>query len=127
MLSETSEGTTTTSRGPIVWLVNEGGHDYTKLERFGRIMPLTTGSVNPFAMDRQALTMSHRLQMAEGFDYLAISGLQILNAVALALWLQKFPTANLLQWSNQRGEYSIVKIHRHVLDRLMNQPIKPAD
>lgn len=113
---------------PIVWLVNLGGHDYSSLETFGRIMPLTTGNVSPFGMDRQVVLIAPRLRMAKAEDYIAISGLQVLNALVLAMWFQKFEKAQLLQWSNKHGGYSTIYLSRSVLQSAMTgELLSPAD
>jgi hypothetical protein len=68
-------------------------------------MPLTTGNINPFRVDRQIYLVGQQLQHAEAGDYLLISGLPILNAVALSLWLERFGKANILQWSTNNEDY----------------------
>jgi hypothetical protein len=101
----------------VVWLVNKGGHDYTKLERFGRIIPLTTGVANPFNPDRLMLNLGHLLKMASADDYLAISGLPLLNALALTMWLRKFPTAHVLQHSVRENDYIYLRIELAAVDQ----------
>lgn len=108
----------TKSRAPVVWIANEGGHDYKDAERFGRLMPITTGSVNPFNPDRLMVMVSHRLRVAAKEDFLAISGSPMLNAVALAMWLRRFGVCNVLLWSHRDKEYKHLTIQADSLERL---------
>lgn len=106
------------TRAPVVWIANEGGHDYKDAERFGRLMPITTGSVNPFNPDRLMVMVSHRLRVAAKEDFLAISGSPMLNAVALAMWLRRFGMCNVLLWSHRDKEYKHLTIQGDSLERL---------
>lgn len=126
MQSETSS-TSSVSRRPIVWLVNQGGHDYRKAARYGRVLPLTTANVNPFAVDRLLVNLSQRLSMAQEQDYLVISGLALLNALVLAIWLAKFPKANILQWSVNGSNYVKLVISAENVRRHANKPLEPAE
>ena len=99
------------SEAGVVWLVNKGGHDYSSLAKWGRVIPMTTGAVNPFNPDRLMVSLAHHVSMAKMEDHIAISGLPILNALVLVLWLEKFPEARLLQWSIRADSYvySVIK------------------
>jgi hypothetical protein len=105
-------------RVPVVWLTNEGGHDYKDAERFGRLMPITTGSVNPFNPDRLMVLISHRLRVATAEDFLAISGSPMLNALALAMWLRRFKTCRVLLWSHRDTQYKELIISGDSVERL---------
>ncbi len=111
----------TTTRQPIVWLANEGGHDYRTAEKFGRIMPITTGSINPFSPDRLMVLISHRLQVASADDFLVISGSPLLNALIVAMWLRRFDHLNLLLWSHRDSEYKLVTVQAATVDRLATE------
>lgn len=115
-----SSGKATEDKNHVVWLVNKGGHNYAKLENFGRIIPLTTGAVNPFNPDRLMLNLGHFLRMASPEDYLAISGLPLLNALALAMWLRKFPVAHILQHSIREDDYIYLRIEEAALLQNLN-------
>lgn len=115
-------------RTPVVWLVNEGGHDgYHKAERFGRIIALTSGNVNPFALDRHLVNIGQRLSMAKENDYIALSGLAILNALVVSIMLTKFDKVNMLQWSTQKGTYVKLRLTKQALERHAFRPIGPAE
>lgn len=125
MLSETSS--VTESRPPTVWLVNEGGHDYSSLEEFGRVVPLTRGGVNPFGPDRLMVMLAARLAHANSDDYLAISGLPLLNALAIAMWLVRFGRVRLLQFSTKQSRYQKLEVSFAAVERMARSEPGPAD
>jgi hypothetical protein len=111
---------------PVVWVVNNAGHDMSAAERFGRLMPLTTGSVNPFNVDRLMANIAPRLQHAQEEDYVLISGLPLLNAVVLLLWLAKFPHVKLLQYSVKRRGYTYIHLTRAAVEKNATGDGRPA-
>lgn len=92
-------------RTPVVWIVNRSGHPYEKAERFGRLMSLTSGNINPFRTDRQIYLIGQQLRQADVVDFMLVSGLPILNAITLAMWLERFGKVNILQWSTNNLDY----------------------
>lgn len=115
------------ARIPVVWLVNEGGHDYASLKEYGRVVPLTRGGVNPFAPDRLMIMIAPRLALAKEEDFLAISGLPILNALAMCMWLKKFGKVNLLQFSTKQGVYVRLHVSDAAIERNALVEPGPAD
>ena len=113
-----------TNTSKVVWLVNKGGHDYSKLEKHGRIIALTTGSINPFNPDRIMVGLAQHLKMAKVDDYLAISGLPIINAIALAMWLTKFGTVNVLQHSVRKDDYVFLRVSQAAIDSNLKETEK---
>ena len=111
---------------PTVWIVNLGGHDYSKATGFGNPVPLTAGTVNPFNLDRLLVLMAPKLALAKESDYLLISGPQALNAIVLALWLKKFSSATILQWSVRDKDYVPQHITNAALERLAENPLQMA-
>lgn len=97
-------------KSPVVWLVNEGGHDYKDAERFGRIMSMTTRQVNPFNPDRLMVRLSERLRMATEDDWVVVGGSPMLNGLVMSMWLIRFGKMNCLQWSWKGNNYEPVTI-----------------
>lgn len=112
------------SRVPVVWLVNEGGHDYSSLDKFGRVIALTRGGINPFGPDRLMVVLGTRLAHATANDYLAMSGSPLLNALAICMWLKKFGRVNLLQHNAKTGKYQLITISDKAVER--NALIEPG-
>lgn len=100
------------TREGVVWLVNKGGHDYAPLEAWGRVIPMTTGAINPFNPDRLMVSLGHHISMANAEDHIAISGLPMVNMLVLVMWLEKFPEARLLQWSIRSDKYVYTAIKK---------------
>jgi hypothetical protein len=121
----TNESNINSSR-PTVWIINLGGHDYSKAINFGNPVPLTAGTINPFNLDRLLVLIAPKLALAKETDYLLISGPQSLNAVVLALWLKKFPSANILQWSVRDKDYVPQHLTNAALERLAENPLQMA-
>jgi hypothetical protein len=109
-------------RTPVVWIINEGGHDYKKAEKYGRLMPMTTGSVNPFNPDRLMVIVSNRLRVATAQDFLVVSGSPMLNAIAVSMWLIRFKVCNVLHWSHRDDEYKHLVVKWDNLERLAMTP-----
>lgn len=95
----------------MVWITNQGGHPYSKAERFGRLLPLTKGTVNPFKLDRIAYTIGMMLKQADEEDYLLISGLPVIVGIIMAMWLTKFSKVKILQWSIRNQDYELVTLY----------------
>lgn len=106
-------------RKPTVWIINKGGHTYRKAEKFGALVPVTTDKINPFRPDRLALEIASKLKHGYVEDFLLLSGPPIANALAICLWLRKFPTVNVLQWSANGREYELRTIDSEILEELM--------
>lgn len=126
MSSTEHEETPVDYQKPVVWLVNEGGHNYDSALEFGRILPLTRASVNPFALDRMALVIGQKLVHAKSEDYILVSGLALVNALVLAMWFTKFEKANILQWSTHKGKYVRLVLHLSTLNKA-TRIILPVD
>lgn len=106
-------------RAAIAWVVNKGGHNYTDAERFGRLMPITTGTINPFNTDRLALLVSYRIKEADPNDFVVISGMPILNMIVAILWMARFEQMNVLQWSTTGNRYELRVFDKDTLTEMV--------
>lgn len=111
--------TDSNDRARAVWIVNEGGHDYDNAKKYGHLISLTQGTVNPFRTDRLADHIAQRLKGATKDDYVLLSGSPILNGLTMSLWLFKFPRCNTLQWSTMFEDYDLKTIKRSALKKLL--------
>lgn len=109
--SRTPSAARTDGRVPVVWVTNWGGHPYSKAERYGRLLALTKGTVNPFKPDRIAYVVGLMLKQADEEDYLLISGLPVVVGLIMAMWLSKFKKVKLLQWSIREQDYEPVTLY----------------
>ncbi|MFH1328116.1 MAG: hypothetical protein ABIH76_04650 [Candidatus Bathyarchaeota archaeon] len=75
-----------TTRKPIVYVVNQGGHDVDKAKAFGELVILTQDKVNVFATDRVIAEMTVKLKDFDATkDFILLSGAIILNVIAMKL------------------------------------------
>lgn len=88
---------------------------------------MTKGGVNPFGPDRLMVLLATRIAHAKPDDFLAISGLPLLNALAIAMWLKKFEMVKLLQFSTKQNKYlKLTLSDRAVAKNALTEP-GPAD
>lgn len=113
------------TRQPVVWVINEGGHDYSKAEEFGRLMPVTMGTVNVFNPDRLMVICGHRLRMAQEADFVVVSGSPTINAIFIAMWLRRFERINLLQWSHRDDSYKLVTVTSAAIEKQATMEAEP--
>lgn len=106
-----------TTRQKVVWIANEGGHSYKQAEKFGRLIPLTKGSVNYFNLDRLMVTIGPKLQSVHPDDYMLVSGTPVIVGLVIAMWLARFDHINILQWSQSRGTYIEIVLHREAVEK----------
>lgn len=86
-----------------VYIPNKGAHDYSDAERYGELHFLTSGSVSRYNTENLYRQLVEGLEGAEETDYLLVSSLAILNALASAIFSRKFGRVNYLLFRD--GEY----------------------
>lgn len=92
-------------RQPKVYLPNIGsGHDFSDAERFGTLVPVTEGWVNPF--ETGVLMRKWKVVLANSHenDYIVVTSLPIICMIGASLFVQKHGRLNLLVYS-QQGSY----------------------
>ena len=103
---------------PKVFIPNKGFHDYQRAERFGELVYITEGSLNRFEVNQLARQCDEALRVATPGDYILLSSLPVISAIAAAMFAVRFGRINILQHDNRSGEYisrSIV-IPKEVVD-----------
>lgn len=106
-----------------VYIVNKSGHDFSDAERFGELVYLSEGSVNPFLVSRIYREFSEILKDSQPQDCLVISGLQVMNAIASAILARVHGRVNWLQWHPRDGKYRKRTV---MIDELTNNNRKEA-
>lgn len=92
-------------RSPKVWIVNDGGHDYSKARQFGELDVLTEGDVPVFKLERVWKNLCLKILEAQPDDYVLISGTPILTGLVLHLWFLTFGECNILQFDAKSRRY----------------------
>ena len=112
-----------------VWVANEAGHPYHKIkEKLGDeviIKSLSLGDINPLRVDRLTWHIGRGIaSFAREGDYLLISGTPIVNALALTMWLQMWPTCKLALWDAKKREYLISTVERDNLANILQAHVE---
>jgi hypothetical protein len=87
---------------PIVYIVNESGHDFSDAERFGRLVTMTFGSVDKLKVTEMFRLFSDAMEFSTPKDYLLQSGPGIINMIAAGFFASKHGLLNLLIWDEGR-------------------------
>lgn len=103
-----------------VYVTNYAGHDYTQLEKFGKIVPITTGYVSFDSLDRIKVQVAQGIIDSDREDYLALSGAAIIGALASLLWFCKHRKVKLLNYDRVSKDYREVVITDSNANTLMN-------
>ena len=112
-----------------VWVANEAGHPYDKIrEKLGadvQIKSLSLGDINPLRVDRLSWHLGNGIaSFVKETDYLLISGTPVVNALALTMWLQMFPTCKLALWDAKKRQYLISTIERENLANILQHHVE---
>jgi hypothetical protein len=87
---------------PNVYIANNGGHDYTEAEAFGKLVFCTTGSINKTDLAQMFRELTDALRDANPDDYLLITSLTSLCSVATGILADRFGTVNFLIYDGGR-------------------------
>ena len=88
---------------PNVYIVNQSSHDYSKAELYGKLIPLSIGSMNRYQVNDMVRKFSEKLNDSNPDDYLVMSGLAMMNTIAATVFALKHHRLNLLLFKN--GHY----------------------
>ena len=86
-----------------VYIVNKSAHNFTAALKFGKLIPLSEGSMNREAPNSMHRQFSEVMVDSEESDFILISGLSIMNVVACGIFIHKHKKLNVLLYKN--GEY----------------------
>jgi hypothetical protein len=90
-------------RRPNVYIPNKAGHDFSDAERFGELVFLTQGIVKRYSTNHIYRQLIEGMSGALSQDYLLISSLSIINAIAASILARQFGKVNYLLFSG--GSY----------------------
>jgi hypothetical protein len=115
-----------------VWIVNYAGHDHSAAEEFGKLDFLTRGYVSMGSLDRLFYTVTEAIEKTIEEDYLLLSGLIALNALAASIWLQRHGKVKMLLWDQKLGRYRELSYSKNQIDQLFEKLLissadKPKD
>ncbi len=94
-----------------VYVVNSAGHDFSKAEKYGELIPVVKGHVNVFRPDRSLFTITEGLADFQEEDYLLLSGNTFGNVIAALFLGNIIKKIKLLVYDAKNNDYLC-----HVLD-----------
>lgn len=97
-----------------VYIINKGGHDYSNAKRFGRLIYLSEGIMNRYSVGRMYREFSVILKDSHKDDYILVSGLNIMNSIAGAIFGSLHGRLNILLYRK-----NIYVERRIILDELL--------
>lgn len=86
-----------------VYIVNKGAHDFSDAERFGELVELSSGPIDPFGVNNMYRTFVEKLKNSDQDDFIMLSGLPVMQAVACAMFAARHQKLNLLLFKD--GKY----------------------
>jgi hypothetical protein len=88
-----------------VWIVNDGGHDFTDAAKYGKLVSLTTGNINVFNVDRLQCSLAKALDIYKPADFLLLTGSTIINVLAVGIVLKQHGFAQILLYNAKDRNY----------------------
>lgn len=79
-----------------VFIPNRGAHDFTAARRWGSLIYMTEGSIDRYATSQMYRIFEGYLRNSTPDDYLLLTGLGVMNAVACGMYAHKHGRLNLL-------------------------------
>lgn len=79
-----------------VYVVNQGYHDFTPAEKFGRLIYMTEGYQPKFSVATALRRFEFCMQESEPEDWILLTGLSVLNCLACSVFALKHGRLNLL-------------------------------
>jgi len=101
-----------------VFILNRGGHDYSRAERFGTLVYCSEGLLAKYDIGKMVRILSDAMSDSTAEDYLLLTSLSSLCSVACALFAMKHRRLNLLIFKD--GDY----VERRVL---LDEPATPTN
>lgn len=92
-----------------VFIVSNGGHDYSPAAEFGEIVFCTEGYIRKEDIHQMYTAVSDALKNAEADDYIMMGSLTSMCCVAVGIMADRFGEVNLLVHSAEGY------VHRHLV------------
>jgi hypothetical protein len=79
-----------------VYVVNQGFHDFSSAEKYGRLIYMTEGYQPKFSVATALRRFQFCMQESEQEDWILLTGLSVLNCIACSVFALKHNRLNLL-------------------------------
>ena len=90
---------------PTVYIINKSGHDFSSAAEFGTIKYLSKGVINPYQALKIYRQFVDALSDSKPEDYILITGLPIMTAIATAIMSRKHGVINFLIFNATTNKY----------------------
>jgi hypothetical protein len=87
-----------------VYIVNKSSHDFSAAEKYGDIVYLSKGPMNRYSTNNMVREFSEIMKDSSPYDYIVPCSLNVMNAIASAVFASMHHKLNLLLFRN--GEYT---------------------
>lgn len=88
---------------PKVYVVSKSAHDFSDAERYGTLIPLSSGPMNRYNVNNIHRQFADIMSESTDEDYILICGLSIMSSVACGIMAAKHGRLNMLLF--RRGKY----------------------
>jgi len=90
-----------------VFVINKSCHDFSAAEGYGELVFMTEGSVDRFNTSKMFRIFKPFLDASSPEDYLLLTGMTIMCAVACSMFASRHGKINLLLYKERRGGDSL--------------------
>ncbi len=97
----------------IVYISNYHPYDFSLAKEYGKLVPVTKGSVNIFKLEDLQKDVENALNKFDNKkDYLLLVGNLVVNILCVTYILSKFPFVRCLIYGAKKHDYTCVTIKR---------------
>ena len=90
--------------------------------KYGDLVFLTKGNINPFSTDRNTLGIAEKLQSLDEDDYFLLSGTpSLVFCTAIVACVKGLKQFNLLLWNTKTGDYELRRLHLDNIKELIKE------
>ena len=83
-----------------VYVVNKSSHDFGPASQYGEVKFLSSGSMNRYATNSMVRLFEEAMLLSEPEDYIVPCSLNVMNAIACAIFAHKHGRLNLLLYKD---------------------------
>lgn len=85
-----------------VYIVSKSAHDFSDAERYGTLIPLSSGPMNRYNVNNIHRQFKDIMDESDADDYVLICGLSIMSSIACGIMAAKHGKLNMLIFRRDR-------------------------
>lgn len=101
-----------------VFITNFSGHDYQVAEKWGKLIPITKGSISYASLDRLKYHCTSAINDSNNEDWLLMSGTNIINVICATIWIIRHNRVKLLVFNKNTQDYVETIIEGSSIEKL---------